>query len=577
MTRGALGFRTASSAAITALAAACAALAVTALPVGGGLPTSYGAVSPTAHALGLLAGLALLTAGCLALWVRTSAEVGALLVLAGCLWWAPDAIGWEGGPPLVRGAGIALAPLLPVLLLALLPSTTGRGGRRPTAVAALGTAVMSACFVAVYDPFRDLACWRTCSDTGLLVTGRPALAEGLGVLLALTRTAVGSAVVAISVRRLVLASAAARRRAGVLLVGTSAAGAAEAVAGAALLTRTDTPADPLLRAVHEGRAVAWTVLAAAGAATAWRALVRRRNLRALAAELAAGPRPGTLAESWRMRTGDSQLDVVYVVGPEGRHVRADGEPAPAAAPSGQVATPLRRDDQVVAVLLHDPQEVPPTALEELLGTAARLALENERLAAERLARTAEVRESRRRIVTTGDAARRRLERDLHDGAQQSLLALSYALRLAVAAAERSGQSGVAAQLHSGLPLVSDALDELRELAHGISPAVLTEAGLAVALRSLAERSVVPLELALVTPERFTPSVELAVYEVVRAAAEDARNDALVVQATRCDGGLRLVVTGHRGTLATELGDRIAAVGGAATATPQGLEVALPCA
>ena len=396
------------------------------------------------------------------------------------------------------------------------------------------------------------------------------------MLLALDRTAVGTAAALLAVGRLVAASAAARRRAGPLLAGVAAAGAAEAGYGAALLTRTEAPDDAVLLAVHDGRAAAWTALAVAGAWTAWRALRRRRALQALAAELSAGPRTGSLAASWRELTGDPRLDVVYPVGAEGRHVRADGGPAPSASPPGLVATPLRRDEQVVAVLLHDPDELPPAALEELLGTAARLALENERLAAERLARTADVRASRRRIVTTGDAARRRLERDLHDGAQQSLLALSYALRIAAAAAERSGRTAAAAELQAGGALASSALDELRELAHGISPAVLSEAGLAVALRSVAERSAVPLDLAEVTAERFDPSVELAAYAVVRAAADDPGQDALLVSAVPRDGGLHLTVGGHRGALATEVDDRVQAVGGTATTTSRGLEVSLPC-
>ena len=526
--------------------------------------------------LGLLAGLGLLAAGSATLWLGPSSRVGGLLVVAGLLWWAPDVVGWDGGPPLVRGLAVLLAPLLPVLLLALLPSTGDARRRRSLVLAGAGTAVLSAAFVAVSDPFRDPDCWRTCSSTGLLVAARPALADGLEVLLVLARTAVGTAALVLAVGRWAAASAAARRRAGPLLAGIAVAGAAEACYGTVLLTRTEAPGDAVLLAVHDGRALAWTVLAVAGAWTAERALRRRRALQALAAELSAGPRTGSLAASWRELTGDLRLDVVYPVGAEGRHVRADGAPAASAPPPGLVATRLHRDEQVVAVVVHDPDELPPAVLEALLGTAARLALENERLAAERLARTADVRASRRRIVLTGDAARRQLERDLHDGAQQSLLALSFAVRLAAAAAERSGRTAAAAELHAGGALAAAALDDLRELAHGISPAVLSEAGLAVALRSVAERSAVPLELGSVTGERFDPSVELAAYAVVRAAADDPGQDALVVSAVPGGGELHLTVGGHRGGLPTEADDRLQAVGGTATATPRGLEVSLPC-
>lgn len=575
MTRCPFGLRTALGAALTVLAATCAAVAAVALPVGGGLPTSYGAVSPTAHVLGVVAGTSLLTAGCLAVWLGPSLGLGALLVAAGVLWGAPDAVGWDGGPPRVRAAGIALAPLLPVLLLGLLLATTARSSRRLGGVAAVGTAALAAAFVAVYDPFLDPDCWRTCSDTGVLVTARPGLADLLSALLALARTAVGVVSLALAAGQLSAASATARRRVGPLLAGVVAAGAAEAAYGVALLTRPDTPGDALLLAVHDVRAVAWTALAVAGAVTAQRALRRRRALRALAAELAAGPSTGSLAAAWRELTGDPRLEVLYPVGDDGRCVRADGT-APSPPHPGHVATPLRRDGQLLAVLVHEPDELPPAALEGLLGTAARLALENERLAAEQLARTVEVRTSRRRIVTVGDAARRRLERDLHDGAQQSLLALSYTLRLAAAAAERSGQPAVAAELHGAVSLASATLDELRELAHGIFPAVLSEAGLAVALRSLAERSAVPLELGTVAAGRCPASVELAVYAVVRAAAQDTGQEGLVVHAASADGSLSLIVDGYRGVLATDVDDRVAAVGGTARATPRGLEVVLPC-
>ena len=130
----------------------------------------------------------------------------------------------------------------------------------------------------------------------------------------------------------------------------------------------------------------------------------------------------------------------------------------------------------------------PLAPQDEIGAAARLAVDNERLRAEVLARVADLRASRARIVATADGTRQRLERDLHDGAQQQLLAASFELRQACSSAAASGDAELAARLTDASEQAQQALTELRDLAHGIYPAILTEAGLEPAVRSLAERA-----------------------------------------------------------------------------------------
>jgi signal transduction histidine kinase len=191
----------------------------------------------------------------------------------------------------------------------------------------------------------------------------------------------------------------------------------------------------------------------------------------------------------------------------------------------------------------------------------RLAVENERLQSEVERQLAEVRASRARIVEAGDAERKRLERDLHDGAQQRLVSLSLALR--VARMKLGDDADPAMRL--GLEQASEdarlALAELRELARGIHPAILTEAGLGAALESLADRSAVPVSVEGATGERFAPIVERTAYFVVSEALANVNKYA---------GGTRASVRLGRddGCLTVEVSDD--GVGGADTARGSGL-------
>ncbi len=129
----------------------------------------------------------------------------------------------------------------------------------------------------------------------------------------------------------------------------------------------------------------------------------------------------------------------------------------------------------------------------------------------------ELRASRARVVEAADATRRRIERDLHDGAQQRLVSMSLALRLARQALKNGKQASAAKQLEAIEGELEAALEELRELARGIHPAVLTDRGLPDALEMLAVRSTVPVEVERAPSERLSPQIEAAVYYVVAEA------------------------------------------------------------
>jgi signal transduction histidine kinase len=181
--------------------------------------------------------------------------------------------------------------------------------------------------------------------------------------------------------------------------------------------------------------------------------------------------------------------------------------------------------------------------------------------------------SRARVIAAADATRRRLERDLHDGAQQRLVSLALELRH-VEGTVPADLPEVRADIRRAADELTDALDELRELSRGIHPAILSEGGLGPALRTLARRAGVPVELDMRTPARFPEPVEVAAYYVVSEAVTNttkhARASHAEVVVEERDGRLWLRVCDdggggadpQRGSGLTGLRDRVEALGGA---------------
>ena len=180
---------------------------------------------------------------------------------------------------------------------------------------------------------------------------------------------------------------------------------------------------------------------------------------------------------------------------------------------------VEREGRRVGALVCDPVLGEQQRLVDSMGAAAALALENERLEAELRARLEELRASRARIVQAGDDERRRLERDLHDGAQQSLVSMALTLRLA---RDRSSEPGVRELLEVTMRELDSATGELRELARGIHPAILSDRGLAAAIDALASRAPVAVDVSGVPSERLAAPVEAAVYFVVAEALDERR-------------------------------------------------------
>jgi signal transduction histidine kinase len=186
----------------------------------------------------------------------------------------------------------------------------------------------------------------------------------------------------------------------------------------------------------------------------------------------------------------------------------------------------------------------------------------------------ELRESRARIVASGDAERRRVERNLHDGAQQHLVALAVNLRLAKDTILEDPSEG-AALLDQLVGEVQETIQELRELAHGIYPPLLVDNGLLEALKAAANRNPLPVDVVAENIGRYSPEIEAAVYfcclEALQNAAKHATDASVEVRLWEESGGLLFSVTddgpgfdpekARRGHGYVNMADRLGAIGG----------------
>jgi signal transduction histidine kinase len=255
----------------------------------------------------------------------------------------------------------------------------------------------------------------------------------------------------------------------------------------------------------------------------------------------------------------TSLELVYLAS-DGGYVDAAGQriAIPPGSPD-RASTPLEVGDEPGVVLTYDASREDEHELVHAVVAAATLSLENERLAADLRAKVEEVSASRARIVESGDAARRRLERDLHDGAQQRLVSL--ALNLRMLGSRVDGGSQLSRQLDAARLELDQALEELRELARGIHPSVLSDRGLRVALEGLADRAPLPVEIEAMPAQRLPDRVESASYFVV---AEALTNVARYAQASQASVNV-MHADGH---VLVEISDD--GVGGADPATGSGL-------
>jgi signal transduction histidine kinase len=328
-------------------------------------------------------------------------------------------------------------------------------------------------------------------------------------------------------------------------------------------------------------------------------MVRLRRTRSAVvdvfSDLGHRPPPERLSAALARALGDPSLVVVTWSPASGGYVDGDGWMVELQdGTNGRAATLIERDGEPMAALVHDSALLEDPGLVNAIAAGVRLTIDNDQLQSELEQQIVEVAQSRTRIVEAGDAARRQIERDLHDGAQQRLVGLMLQIQLAKASLPSHADAGVNDMLDRAAIELGEAVKELRDLAHGIHPSVLTEFGLAAALESLARRSPIPISLDVALAREPEPMIATTAYfaiaEALTNAMKHARAESLSVTVGGNEQAIWIEITDDGiggadltgGTGVSAIVDRVATVGGAIrVASPPGggtsIEIDLPCA
>lgn len=282
--------------------------------------------------------------------------------------------------------------------------------------------------------------------------------------------------------------------------------------------------------------------------------------------------PGaTLRDTLRRTLEDPTLEIIFARVGSSDWIDAVGHPAATAGTSDRAVTPVDHGGKPLAALVHDPDLLLDPQRLHVAVAAVSSAIDSERIKAELRAEVLDLAASRARIVEAADADRRHVERNLHDGAQQRLVGLALTLRMA----NREAQDNpiLTELLTDAVAELSGALAELRRLARGLHPAIVTDAGLRVALEVLAERPGLPVDLSLDLPARLPDHVEIAGYYVAAEALANTNKHAgaahvaaraevvddvlwVTVRDDGCGGAASSPGSGLQG-----LSDRVSAIGG----------------
>ena len=468
---------------------------------------------------------------------------------------------WSAAPPTLSALAVPVALFIFPALFSLATISRPRW-RAPRAAAWIATATAAAILLTLRDPFLDPLCAGACGTSTFEVSAQPeivlatrwivavlglaALAAGIGAALPRAGTGGRPAIPPLTA---------------LLTLGVaSLAMLAEAAWASGLIQSA-----PDLAAA---RLISLALLGVSHLAASAVIARRRAAVVALADELTSETSPrDDLAARLQTALRDPAVRVGYPRA-DGTTIDADGHASAHAIP-GETSTLVRRVDGIVAVIVH-PARIAGDELATAFGPAAGLALANARTRALIRATLLELQAMRVRLVDAGDDVRREIERNLHDGVQQTLLVLQYELALA-AGDTGSGQSNELESIREGVQRLTE---RTRELGHGLFPMSLDDVGLDAALQRLADDSSVPFEPDVDLPRRPPRSVERTAYLVARDAVSAAAGRARVVVRGKVDAVIIDVVGGP---LTAVSRDRIDALGGRIEQLESGMKVVLPCA
>ncbi|MBA2264671.1 MAG: sensor histidine kinase [Chloroflexi bacterium] len=529
----------------------------------------------------LVMGLTFVASGLIAVWLRPHSPAGPMLLVCGALWFVGSYA--PSGQPVVTHLGFAFEGYYDLVLAALLLMLSSPSLRLEPRwlIGALGAAMAARSLgrLLLQDPVRVFDC-AECAANPFAIWPNLAAFEAVEIASNLAISGLAALVGVVALSRLLRSGPVLRRvRLPILVAG-----------GLAMTARTydsfeyawSTATGALLVEITEpwGEIFAWVgfgarVLVPIGFVVATLRLRRAPGpLGPLSAGLERPRGSGTVGDALRTALGDPSLVLLRPV--DGKAWITE-DAAPAALPSpdhGRAVTMIGPEDRASAAIVHDPALLEQPELLAAVVRVLRLALENERLESELREQLRAVTESRERIVTAAEEERRRLERDLHDGAQQRLIGVMLALQQARSTADaEAAPKLLREQLDAAAREITEAIHELRELARGIHPAILEDAGLEAAVTALARRVGIPVDVGMTLDGRLPRLVESTAYFTIAEALTNTQRHARASHATvrvvQAGASLELEVSddgqggaaAERGSGLRGLADRVMALGG----------------
>jgi signal transduction histidine kinase len=571
---------------VIATAGALACALSLAAPLLHGLP-----LHPAEQVIHAAVSAAYIGAGAIALARRPRNAVGALMAVVGFLWLLPD-LAWIRSPlpfTLATTYPQLYQPVLAHLALAFPSGRLPGRGERWLMVYLYVFALLNNLAVAFFADPRADGCER-CPRNLFLVDSSRTLEDRVSVVVTVISIVTVVATAAVIVRHWWSATRASQYvMAPVLWVVGPAAG----YIVVSELTELATFPDGWQRIIRDYLPLSLAVLPVGFLVGLLRTRLAYAHLGRFATELAGPIIPGRVRAVLAKMLHDPDLELHYWSPSTRSYVDLEGNPASPEPADGRTVTRIDGESGPLARLIVDRAVLEEPGLVTAAGAMARLALENERLQAEVRSQLVDLRSTSARLVEAGQEARRRLERDLHDGAQQRLLALSMTLGQVRDRLGSDPEPELRGYLERANADLQEAIAELRELARGIHPVLLSQEGLASALQALAERATLPVVVSAPTTrfgERIESTVYFLVSEAVTNAARYSRAGRVQVNVWQAgdevtvevaDDGVGgadgyLVGTGLQG-----MRDRVTALGGHMRVTsPRGggtrIEARLPC-